>query len=234
MATSGFLFDQRLMKIRRKTIMELNPTLLWDAAHGITVADGEKVASWVDRITGLDAVQATADNQPTYLTNGIGGQPALSFAGSQWLLCAATAVASATEGTIIIGFEHATPGTEQALFCGYDGAAANENMQCIITAGGKLAFVHQQATPTGVVTGGTTVGTSRRLASFTHNAAGDAWVLYLDRTSETLTATGGGNLGTWFAGITTIQYLCIGSKRGNATGGFKGKISYIAVWNYIL
>jgi len=66
-----------------------NPTrlsglLLWlDASDASTVTLDTGVSEWRDKSgTGKKVTQDTGGNQPAYLTDGIGGKPALEFAGS--------------------------------------------------------------------------------------------------------------------------------------------------------
>lgn len=54
-----------------------------DARFGFSQADGTAVSTWEDRTNNnKDAVQATAANQPTYTSNGLNGNPVVTFPGT--------------------------------------------------------------------------------------------------------------------------------------------------------
>lgn len=50
----------------------------WDAGS-LGLADGTRIASWLDEVSGRDAAQATAGNQPAYVANAINGRPGVYF-----------------------------------------------------------------------------------------------------------------------------------------------------------
>jgi hypothetical protein len=54
----------------------------YDARFGFSVSSGTAISTWEDRtVNNNDASQATSANQPTYQTNQLNGQPAISFDG---------------------------------------------------------------------------------------------------------------------------------------------------------
>jgi hypothetical protein len=54
-----------------------------DARFGFSQADGTAVSTWEDRTNNNnDASQATAANQPTYTSNGLNGNPVVTFPGT--------------------------------------------------------------------------------------------------------------------------------------------------------
>jgi hypothetical protein len=59
--------------------------MLWLKADvGVTQSSGN-VSSWTDQSGNFTVTQATSGDQPTYVSSGINGKPALRFNGSQWL-----------------------------------------------------------------------------------------------------------------------------------------------------
>lgn len=71
----------------RKRHRHLNPgnagaSGAYDARFGFSVSSGTAISTWEDRtVNNNDASQATSANQPTYQTNQLNGQPAISFDG---------------------------------------------------------------------------------------------------------------------------------------------------------
>ncbi len=99
-----------------ETAPEFTPTQLagcrlWLAAEDITgLRDGDPVGVWPDR-SGYDhhAVQTEKQKRPTYQAQGIGGQPAVRFAGAEDSMTLEFSEAS-TDHTFFFAYDQPTPG----------------------------------------------------------------------------------------------------------------------------
>lgn len=226
---SKTLDDRRLMCMRRKTIRELKPDLLFDANYGIGVADGAVVTNWVARVGGVTLTQATAGNKPTWWQNGIGTQPAVLFGGTHWMTLSGLPLV-ASLGTVVICFQQTDATGNQSLCSFYDNGVAGSTLAFQLSAG-KPRLYHAN---TALVTGNGTAGTGKRVGTYTTNAAHDDWILYLDKTLQTLTPGGTGNSGDWIAEIADCSRMSVGCERAAGATGFIGRIAYIAAWDSLL
>ena len=61
-----------------------NPEIAF-SAHNLELADGNDVSEWESETGDGKAIQADTDARPTYVTDGIGGNPSVRFDGTQYL-----------------------------------------------------------------------------------------------------------------------------------------------------
>lgn len=91
-------------------------TAVWlDAADASTITlNGSTVSQWSDKSGNARiATQATAANQPTYVTTGLNGKPALSFDGGDFM-SGLWSAATASQATVAIVCLYASSASTQA------------------------------------------------------------------------------------------------------------------------
>ena len=124
------------------------PALLtWFKANALTnLADGAKVSIWPDASgNGVDAVQATGGQQPTFIANGIGGLPVVRFNSTNQTYLSFSRLISG-DFTIVCLFRSSQGSNTGTLF--YQGAglvngevagAANDFGMCLFANGSLCA-----------------------------------------------------------------------------------------------
>lgn len=235
--TSPYMMDHRLLRRRAKTIRELKPAFLFDAHHGIDVADGAVVASWGSVVSDDALVQASDGVQPTFVLNGLGNQPCVLFDGTTWLSASKSLLSGTTASVLVV-----------AEFLPYEG----EIFQSIIAFGRAAlddyywmlrtrALPHISAasrnndTETGFNANGTEVfDNGMHVVLLQSNAAGDGYELEIDGVSQVLTPFAGGALARGPGNITDMDYTTVGAweKEGGRTNYLSAKISLLAGWNH--
>lgn len=228
-----FVMDNRLLKVRRKTILELEPDVLFDANWGVTHSgDGTYVSAWASRRGGITVEQATEANQPRWLANGIGLQPAILFDGGDYMEDTITAL-TGTVHTVIASVQ-LTVGTAAPEYMLSFWKSSNAHTLALGFNAGASRTLFTDIGPlyTGA-NGGTDIGTDAAIVTWTTNAAGDAWVHYVGDTAETMTPTNDGNTGESFSDVTLMDRLTIGASRAS-TLPVSARIAYIAIWGSLL
>lgn len=101
---------------------------LWLRADlGISL-NGSNVSAWADQSgTGNNVTQGTGANQPAYVTNAIGGRPAIQTSGSQNLANALNIV-SQPDTVFFVGFAQSITGSTQAAFDGNSAVATSRQV----------------------------------------------------------------------------------------------------------
>jgi hypothetical protein len=237
------------MAKRGKTLLELEPTYLWDASYGVLDANGAAcgnggyVASWVAKRGTATLVQAGADaKKPRYYHYSMGNRPAVFFVdGTRALWLNSCPMASWTDFTIAVGYEMLAhePGSNQHIVGMAKAAdAANNfalfgcrttNNPMIITAIAGNAYSAY---------GGTNINdTNEHVTIWTRNTAGTDWNIHTDATEETLSVQFGGNEGHGLSSVEGMDRLSIGGwtvDGSTISFPFYGKVSYIAMWSKLL
>lgn len=235
--TSGIIYDRLLMKLRHKTIKELDPVLWWDANYGINVADGATVSSWAARVGGVTLTQVTGSKQPYFLLNGVGGYPAVLFGNGRYMSAAAAVINTALVGTMVAVIERsaATTASDQFMFSGQKVGDANQIFGLGMHTSGVVKLQHNLGVGTlGVVTGGTALGTTRHVLVITNPTAGGDWTCKLDKVAETLSPGSSGNTGTWFGDVSGMDSMTVGALGSSGPNNWGGKLSHLAFWNSVL
>lgn len=95
----------------------------WDAGS-LGLVDGTRIASWLDEVSGRDAAQATAGNQPIYVANAINGRPGVYFDSSRVDRLVATIAPSNPQATVITVVKP-TPATAVGFLLGSNTTVKN-------------------------------------------------------------------------------------------------------------
>jgi hypothetical protein len=127
----------------------------WDPRSGLTIPG--KVSGWADSVGGLNPVEATDANRPTYAATGFRGRPAVDFAG-----------VSAKLTLLAPGLDPLPAGAEGfdvLVLARQDALPADANTRCLISFGTTAAT--GRFSLTSVVVGGTV----RRIAAIVGTGA---------------------------------------------------------------
>ena len=240
MAT-GYKMDHALLMSRAKTIRELKPNYWWDADHGITL-DSDRVASWVDRVAGLELAQADDAKQPTWAKYGLSQRSCLIFDGRDVLFNATCPMAAWTKHTVLVQYQMLgvvpDPAASQAFLAASQASdpvdsylffgVSSLNVQMTLFRNDAAAVFARGATDVNTTAG-------RRVGCFTQNAALDKWVQYLDGVSEVLGP--GTDAGKSFSGVTGMDVFSVGAQSADGVGlgtPLYGKIAQIIMWDELL
>lgn len=227
MAVSTTLLDHRLMRLRKKSVYEMKPDILWAATHGIGVADGASFTDWEPRRGGGTAT--VNFGSPDYLAAGLANRPSVQFDGSTRLLYSGS-VLSAEAFTVLMQIQCQTETSAgRRMVFHLDNGTTDRFIAFGVDASGYAQIYSRDTTKAGfyLVSGDTLLGTGARTLLFTANAAGDAWEIYVDGVAQTLTPGANGNpgFGPSDYGATSRAYL------GGNDVRFAGQVAYVAGWN---
>lgn len=140
-----------------KPTTTLQPSL-WLRADALTLANAAKVASWWDAGSGATpAVQATANNQPTFKTGVQNGYPAVSFDGTSAAMTAAQSLPAENVTVFFVGLKKAV--TAQGMLAGGTASSKTTGGLNVYSANNGGALTVQQ-TPTTILTSSFGFGTS--------------------------------------------------------------------------
>ena len=84
-------------------------------ASTLLYANGASVPTWTACVGGLDATQTTATRQPTFLTTGLAGQPAVDFDGTDDLLQFGPLTLAQPFSIVVIGQQDTTTDANTAV-----------------------------------------------------------------------------------------------------------------------
>lgn len=187
-------------------------------ADDIGLSDGAAVSSWVGRIGGDDAAQATGSKQPLYRTTGIGGQPAVDFDGTDDALIYTAADGGLTGDSghvfAVVLFD-GLGGTygEHVVWETADVASNTRYVQGTVISTGKPRVSERNASTVDEVEGGTSLGTG--VGYFLEWRSTDtAYELRVDAALESLTVITGANSGDWYSQAGLRDNLAFGSTGG--------------------
>lgn len=232
---SPYINDQRMLRPRLKTILEMRPDLLFDAGYGVLdnlgniADDGDYWYEWVSR-TGNFSVDTVEMGPPRWLKYGINNRPSVQFDGSDRVSYTGTLPLNGDSFTVIIRFQcqDVTAAANRIIF--YVNAGIDKRYLSFgVTADGYIIIDSRDTTKLGYYTvkGSTLLGTNSHTAIFTVNQAGDTWEVYIDEEQETLTPGVNGNPGYGFSDYGPLTHM----KIGGYTTRFAGQVGYIAIWN---
>lgn len=198
---------------------------LWLRADDLAGADGSSVSSWEDRIAGYNFVQATGSKQPKLYTSTaarlIGGQPVVTFDGSDDILAYPTGIAplSTPAGYVIVVYRMMSlPTGHEALF-----ASANPGDDAKFVTHGvaphtgtlRLDFNQRRTSAVGdgdacygddTVAVGTAYVNEYRSDSFDYE-------MRINGDSQTLTFVVGGDDGDWWADSVDLDNVSVGARK---------------------
>lgn len=99
----------------------------WDAGYGLTLA-GNQVTAWVDRKGGHSVTQGVSSSRPTWVADGFGGAPGLTFDGNDDVLSLAS-----------VPFPSSASPSEMWAVVQQDGVPADGAVRTIASYGGTTA-----------------------------------------------------------------------------------------------
>ncbi len=118
-AVAAGQYDSMVLKADGISTVNLFPASQW-VADSLSGTDGSVVSNWTDRVSGKSAVQPANANQPALYSNVFGGHKSVRFSSgsSQYLTVTAanSALAGATDFSMVMVFKTATPGIASSLF----------------------------------------------------------------------------------------------------------------------
>jgi alpha-tubulin suppressor-like RCC1 family protein len=104
------------MQNNNRTVPTNGLTAWYRADTGVTYDSSNNVTGWADQSGNYPATQTTSGAEPLYVSNDLGGKPALRFNGSQWLSNSANLNLNADMTIIAVG-ESANPSNKQFSAC---------------------------------------------------------------------------------------------------------------------
>lgn len=196
----------------------LQTLLFQDSAKTTPVAsNSDPVGAWVDGVQGVDAIQATTANKPTYATNSLNGLPTLSFDGSDLL---ATGNISISTFAVWVVFRSSTANIvfEQSA------SSTSDNGQYLFTGTSAAINVYRASTRI-YKTGQNLADNTYRSVRFEHQGT-YASLKYFANNAELTTSTQGtpADIGTG----TATRPLFIGGRSG-ATFPLTGNIAHLCI-----
>lgn len=192
--------------------------------------DGTKIsAGWVDSVNGIVAAQTTDANRPTYLNSGIGGKPAVVFAGTQWMPIATPGVINTAinsgKYTIVMAISNTASSSYGTVF----GTGAGGNFQGYMANGTRVGRYDATATRkmAPLAASGFTVFGATSTTPYSIGAGTGLERIYIQ---------GGCVASNTAPGPTTSSTYAIGSLNaaGNSSFNFKGRVYEVLVWDRAL
>lgn len=231
MTTNPYNMDHRLLKVRRKSIYELRPDLLWDA-NTLQLSNESLVASWVDRRQGAALAQASNDYKPTYATHGLSNRPSVLFSGDEILTATfAASLAASTSHTITAIVENLGTTGVRTLFCAYDASdASNYYLKAYLDTDGNVAFQIRHGGSIYGARSSAALSEGAHTITFTYLDAN--WQFYVDDVASEMVAIGAGSNGESFAAVSGLDTMQMGVF-GTSTQ-WVGWISLLAIWGKTL
>lgn len=189
----------------------------WRSDLGITTVTGN-VSQWLDQSgAGHTISQATGANRPVYNASdaAFGGQPSLSFAGSQWLTTAAP-VSFSQPNTILMAASAQNPASANTfLESNSDGSAARNDIFKRVTVNDFAIFAGS------ILPFGTASDANPHAIAGVYNGASSS--ISVDSSAAPVTGASGAE--AW----NMVQIGAIGG-----TSGFTGSCAEVASWNRVL
>lgn len=196
----------------------LLPSLqLWFAAYTIQQADNTPVITWADMSRNAwDLTQPSSTKRPTFrlaqtVLNSTG--PTVVFDGVDDLLTTTASIIALRTDTngAMIAVAKGTSASAGEAVASFSRSAQNYYLNAEARNAANFMQVGQRANDTAdVVVGNTAVGSTWHV--YVWGSDGAAFILELDGTAQTESATSGGNNGDWLDTVTSMDRFSLGGR----------------------
>lgn len=204
-----------------------------ETAASVPATNGQTVLNWIDTIASKIFTQSTEANKPILRTNGIGGEPALDFDGSDDILILAESFFTGTTGTIFIVFKADTISPDD-IFSSSDEALTTKNLKLGVAGTNTLKIIQVNADTADQLTDDSSlVVDTPYIATFSSD--GSTYATKLNGIQTTLTPLTGSNSGDWYGDTPDRDNVTIGAtKHTSEIAHFDGLIAEIIVYDGII
>lgn len=233
--TASRLIDHTLMRLRGKTLRELNPRFIYTADYGLSLS-GTKANTWAPKRGSTSFTQSTDALRPTYLRYGIGNERCLMFHGDDMMLGGAAVLNASTASLLVVcQFLAFDNGLKQPIINIMNSSTTTRYWQ--LRSEVDSDYIGIETRNEGDITSssalGTALGTTPHVILVQSNAAGNGYEMWIDGVAQELTAGDMGHVVTGPGDITTPNQTRFGQATitGESTRYAKVKVSLIAGWN---
>lgn len=230
-----YIMDQRILRPRLKTILEMKPDLLWDANYGCInnlgaiCTSNQYVTKWIDRVQGIE-LTSTGSSTPIWYEYGMCDQPSVLFDNNDLLEIASVvpSLLNAVEHTVfVLGYPLDFASVPRAIVF-TNTLESNRYLLFGIEGDGKMTTkANGDGTFEGMKNTVTTT-TAPHAFIFTNNSPTE-WSHIIDGVEYELEiANIGGNTGRSFGGVSGLNRTRMGYS--TSSNYWYGHIAMIAIW----
>lgn len=231
---SPYINDQRMLRPRVKTILEMRPDLYFNASYGVLnngvpATNGGPWTDWVSLRGGITD-EVIEVGSPVWLKYGIANRPSTQWDGSTRIRYSGTQPLNGRYFTVIIQLAcQDVTSAGRRMVLELDNGTDTRFIQFGVSTGGYAHIYTRDTTKLGyyIVTGSTLLGTIPHTILYTFNQDLTQWAIAVDGEWETLTPGVNGFVNYGFSDYGTLNVMRI----GGWTERFAGQVGLIAAWN---
>jgi hypothetical protein len=204
-------------------------------AGDLSLADGDPVSTWTDRIGGV-SIANSLTARPTYRSAHIGGRPAVDFDGSNDVLYASNPLSTAASGAVVAVVLVDTTSGSRGVWSSGDEASASYYLlgTSSTSASGGTGRISLEAAQTSLqphIRGNTTTLSTATPYLLEWSSSGSAHALKVNGAGESITVLSGTSNGRWFSGVSFRDSFALGALKfnGTATAYLDGAIAFLLV-----